>query len=411
MRAFAILAVMACHYYPLNLLFFKAAGAFGWAGVQFFFVLSGFLITTILLQLKTRPHPYKVFYARRVLRIFPPYYALMFLVVAISVFQHDSFSWLAFAGKAIFLQSFSHELKVVGHIYQNLANFHEIANPFLLRPLPPMGQPTPLPGFDKSFVPTWSLSVEEWFYLLWAPLVLHLRRKTLGYLCVTVCVAALLIRWLGFLGETTYFDFSSLIDVPLGGALLALWADHRRTLPVSAQRQGDFLLRLSTVCCLALLAALLWGLRPILGHDIRESLPFTVFGLPLLCFCFAGLLSEVLIHAGSGRMLNRLLRLKPFVAIGTISYTLYLIHVPIYYLMYQATCRLGLDALSYGPALAISLTSLVVSIGVAAISFRYFEAPILALKDKVTDRITAGSAPRRVKTFAAAAAGESVQAG
>jgi peptidoglycan/LPS O-acetylase OafA/YrhL len=107
-RGLAILAVMACHYYPFTTLLFKSA-EFGWVGVDIFFVLSGFLITSILLALKTRPHPYKVFYVRRILRIFPPYYAVTFLIFLIAWLQHDSYNWRTYAGKLLFLQGFENK--------------------------------------------------------------------------------------------------------------------------------------------------------------------------------------------------------------------------------------------------------------------------------------------------------------
>jgi peptidoglycan/LPS O-acetylase OafA/YrhL len=71
LRGLAVLAVINCHYF----VWLPVLGSvYGWLGVDLFFVLSGFLITSILLGLRGRDHYFSIFYSRRVLRIFPPYY-------------------------------------------------------------------------------------------------------------------------------------------------------------------------------------------------------------------------------------------------------------------------------------------------------------------------------------------------
>ena len=88
LRGIAILAVLFYHFfnfYPFNYL-----SVFGWVGVDLFFVLSGFLITGILLQLKGLKNAFQIFYARRALRILPLYYlvlASVFLLVAFDFFN------------------------------------------------------------------------------------------------------------------------------------------------------------------------------------------------------------------------------------------------------------------------------------------------------------------------------------
>jgi len=380
LRAFAVLAVMACHYYPFNTMLFKLP-EFGWVGVDFFFVLSGFLITGILLNLKTRPHPYKTFYARRVLRIFPPYYAVIILIFAIAVIQHDSFSWLRYSGKLLFLQSFSNEPKILSEFLRHLKSLPSL---LAFAPLPDNVIRFPLAAFDNASAPTWSLSIEEWFYILWAPLVIHLPRRTLGFVCIAICVSAFLLRWLGFLGIFSYFDFFSRIDVLMAGALLALWMEKRATLPAELQRRGDWLIQISAAVAIAGLAAILFAIRPFLGLEIRDNRLFLALALPLLAICFAGLISHVVRHQAGGAPLCRFLRLKPFVAIGTISYTLYLVHLPIFFLVNQAARKAGVDIAQYNPALCISIVSAVLSIAAAQWSFRFVESPILSYKDKLT---------------------------
>jgi peptidoglycan/LPS O-acetylase OafA/YrhL len=387
LRAFAVLSVMACHYYPFSTMLFKLP-EFGWVGVDFFFVLSGFLITGILLNLKTQPHPYKVFYARRILRIFPPYYAVIILIFLIAVIQHDAFNWLRYSGKLLFLQSFSNEPKAVSEVVHHLRALHSVSSLVTLTPLPINSDRFPLIGFDNASGPTWSLSIEEWFYILWAPLVLHMRRQPLCFACIAICVAAFLLRWLGFLGILSYFDFFSRIDVLMAGALLALWTEKRATLCASLQKRGDSLIKISAILGIFGLLAILCFIRPVLGFEIRDNLLFMALGLPLLAISFAGLINYVVRHQNTSGLLCRFLRMKPFVAVGAISYTLYLVHIPIYFLINQAALKAGLDIAQYTSALVISTISAVLSITAAYLSYRYFESPILSYKDQLTDRLT-----------------------
>jgi peptidoglycan/LPS O-acetylase OafA/YrhL len=81
LRGIAVLAVLSEHY----LSWLPAAGSqYGWLGVDLFFILSGFLITSILLELRDKEHYFKVFYARRALRIFPPYFLGVFVYLCIA---------------------------------------------------------------------------------------------------------------------------------------------------------------------------------------------------------------------------------------------------------------------------------------------------------------------------------------
>ena len=84
LRAFAILGVILFHCYPSEgwLSWSRFAGEAGWMGVDLFFVLSGYLITGILLDTVHRPHYYRNFITRRTLRIFPLYYLCLILLTA-----------------------------------------------------------------------------------------------------------------------------------------------------------------------------------------------------------------------------------------------------------------------------------------------------------------------------------------
>jgi len=115
----------------------------GWAGVNLFFVLSGFLITSILIDARDKPHYFRNFYGRRALRIWP-LYVLLLVVVYLNA------DW--FVGLRCCKQS-----------DRSLAGLHLLcAESFHITMPPAIGQ-------------TWSLAIEEQYYFLWAPLVRFLR--------------------------------------------------------------------------------------------------------------------------------------------------------------------------------------------------------------------------------------------
>jgi peptidoglycan/LPS O-acetylase OafA/YrhL len=117
-----------------------------------------------------------------------------------------------------------------------------------------------------------------------------------------------------------------------------------------------------------------------------------VFGLPLAGLSLAGILGYVILNAGSQSIPNRILRYGPLVGLGTVSYTLYLVHVSLYFLVSEVFSRLmGYAPVTYRSALVVSIVSAAVSVSVAWISFRYIESPILKYKDKVTRHVIRSS--------------------
>jgi peptidoglycan/LPS O-acetylase OafA/YrhL len=144
---------------------------FGFCGVDLFFVLSGFLITRLLLRDRTEPHHFRNFYARRTLRIFPLYFGVLTGCVALGLllpsFRHgvfgnlDSFWWLGFYATNIF-QSLSPQC-VVGWGFGHLDHF-------------------------------WSLAVEEHFYLVWPLLISLFAQRDLRRICVGIVVVSALTR-------------------------------------------------------------------------------------------------------------------------------------------------------------------------------------------------------------------------
>jgi peptidoglycan/LPS O-acetylase OafA/YrhL len=183
LRGLAVLLVLLAH----SAIAFTRVPAFRWIdgygslGVQIFFVLSGFLITRILLDSKDAPHFFRNFFVRRSLRIYPLYYALLGFVVFSGVVHQHGVRWWPYV---LYVSNI-----VVGN----------------------KTQPSPLG-------PVWSLAVEEQFYLLWPFIVSVLSRRSLERLCITMIIGAICLRFSGVLQlQNTLLQ----VDALAAGALVA----------------------------------------------------------------------------------------------------------------------------------------------------------------------------------------------
>jgi peptidoglycan/LPS O-acetylase OafA/YrhL len=167
----------------------------GWMGVDLFFALSGFLITGILLDTKESPGYFKNFYARRILRIWPLYYALlalMFVVLprmssseSVAIFGKSS-PWWAYP---LFLQNFLLPLST------------DAAGPLGV---------------------TWSLAIEEQFYLVWPIVVRFLSRRQVAILAIAeICASPVLRYFLVAHHVHIYANFFCRLDGLMVGAFLA----------------------------------------------------------------------------------------------------------------------------------------------------------------------------------------------
>ena len=302
----------------------------GWAGVDIFFVLSGYLITTLLANefSETGAIDYRNFYVRRALRLWPAF-AVFLLVVVIEI------SWTA----------------------PNIWSFGAVAMSSVY-----------MMNWNRAFLwwseyklgHTWSLAMEEQFYLLWPALLAFIFFRRAIW-----CVLAMIIfmvTWRCFLAlngatpERTYNGFDTHGDALLIGCLLALLV--RRTPDLTIKLSGMWL-----VASGGLLAILL--LAPVLNVVTQTA------GLSI-----AALLSAILVASLRHETpLRWFLSLVPLVYIGRISYGFYLWHPPIV---------LGLS--KYGTM--GKLAALMLSLGVASASYHWIELPFLALKKRFSPRPT-----------------------
>ena len=352
LRAIAILLVIGCHYEKFAALF-GGVLQFGWVGVDTFFVLSGYLITNVLLQLKERRGSLKRFYLRRARRILPPY---IIAVVAISVtcvaLGDTSVISLQWVTKDVFfLQSFGW----LPTILQRLAHPSFAIETHIVLPTAPRGLTHTM---VSALGVLWSLSIEEYFYLLWAPLVLFCNRRTVWITAIAICVFGFVMRWIGFIGVPSYFTIFHRFDALIYGAIASLVLTSRRPIPKK-------LFKRTFVWGLVTLSFVIGAIWPVLGLEIRCSQIFILFGLPAISIVAASFIALIVLH--SGHRFFGVLRSAPMRFIGRISYMLYLLHAFVY-----------LEFVQFFPVTwLMTIASLSMAIFLCWLSWTYIENPIL----------------------------------
>jgi len=335
LRALAVLSVM---FYHLG----WSSFSLGWAGVPFFFVLSGFLITGILLDSKgaSAGQFFGRFYLRRTLRIFPLYYLYLAVV----------FCWCAYHG--IHATGWWYYVAYLQNYYLGLTNFAWT------------------PGQELGH--TWSLAVEEQFYLLWPLLVFHLSTKQLKFVLVAMFLLAVVSRsvllktgWM-----VPFAPLPSNLDTLGLGALLAILARENRARYAAASL---WLL----IGSAALVAAIVF----FSGHHMTSADDLYMASLALL---FVGVVSYV-----STRHIP-VLDWAPLAYIGKISYGLYIWHAFTYHVLNAAIYNKWIPdpGARWLDAVKIAFT-----FAVAIASFELFEKPILRLKDHFDQSRTVALAP------------------
>jgi len=234
----------------------------------------------------------------------------------------------------------------------------------------------------------WSLSIEELFYLVWAPIILKGSRRTVFFFSIAPLVICPILRALAHtpsFGEAYGFLFR-FDSLAAGGlvAMLLLAAGEGRL----SARLLDRGLVMTTLCSSLSLFALSWYCGIFRKVEIRSTLAFSVFGYTLLAILCASLVGVCVRWSGSLSIFFRLLRSKPAVYLGTISYMLYLIHMPVYVffqlmvLKYLGQSNALVLDMNNGLLVMLGVITALCTIAIAGLSWRYFEAPILQLKNR-----------------------------
>jgi len=307
----------------------------GWVGVDVFFVLSGFLITALLrAELGARGRiDLRNFYMRRVLRLLPAFAGLMLFELS----------------RAALCPKVREEiLASVGYAGGQVMNWNRA---FGWGPQGVLGH-------------SWSLSMEEQFYLLWpAALLLIWRRRPLVWISAAIVAIGVWRAGLALQGvryERIYNGFDTRADALLLGCLLAF-----AVLPPRVEA----LARRAVVLPVLVLVLMVFGVR-------QEGMFTHIVGLSVSAVC-AGWVMLVACQPG---VLNRLLSWRWLVAVGQISYGWYLWHYPL----------LRLGEAWVGPI--GKLVGALLGLGVAVVSYQRLERPILALKRHFGPRGAARSA-------------------
>ena len=334
---------------------FIHAAEIGWAGVDLFFVLSGFLITGILLDAKDSPRYFSSFYGRRALRIFPLYYAVLTIVMILRwmperydllrLQEMPASPWWLWIYATNIVQAVRQD-----HVFGALGHF-------------------------------WSLAVEEHFYMVWPAVVYFISRRALIGLCLFLIPAAALGRLAAayFGGDDWGLAIYSLTPFRVDGlALGALLATLMRTPKAEPwlRRLWPWALALSTLLLIGLFA---W--RRDLSHHNRVTL---TLGLTIIGF-FAGALLMWAVTAPPVTFAGRCFGCGPLRSLGKVSFCMYLIHqplIPLFAILFppeklSQLLGTGLPGLMVFLALALGATY-----ALAMLSWHAFEKHFMKLKGK-----------------------------
>jgi peptidoglycan/LPS O-acetylase OafA/YrhL len=364
LRGIAVLLVITSHFFPYPIhpngafeRLYAGVVNFGYSGVDLFFVLSGFFITRILISTRGRQSYFSSFYVRRILRIWPLYFSLCIVAIvvipAIPQFASHHF--------------FSTETGSSAYYWLFLNNFWDVL---------------PVRGYVFLAV-TWSLAMEEQFYLVWPLIIWLLTPQRIFHVAVGMIVGTAILRnvlyyGFGVSGETLYYDtFTHLDGLALGILTAIVW---------EAPLKYKFVLRFLSWQLAVTIPALTWvviysALFPTIGLEKPDDMAYQplmlTVGYTLTAFVYGGIL---VIFLTSER--SRILAYPALRSVGKYSYAMYLLHFPVWYV----GSMLLHDVFLIEPGPDIERTPLKFAVGivgtylVAVLSWKLLEGPINALK-------------------------------
>jgi peptidoglycan/LPS O-acetylase OafA/YrhL len=356
LRAIAFLLVFGLHTGYLEV---------GWVGVSLFFVLSGFLITGILLDMKkafASKDYFSKFYGRRFLRIFPLYYFYLLLVGVLTSLL------ITVPYRPRYMQLALDQIKyAVAYVYDFFFATAAFKTTYFL----------------DHF---WSLSVEEQFYLFWPLLILLIPEKYLKKLFIFFILLGPVFRLAFFFIHSTG-EYRFLAESP-AQAIYPLPFSHMDAFALGAYISRFRIPKAKEQFILLIV------LLPLIGYSARyiatgEIGAISAFGYPLLLpdayqFIWAYSLLDyffaVLIYGvAREKWFVRPLEVRPIRYLGKISYGLYVYHFPMIWFAARIA-DLGLEAPLLKPLTAV--IALIGTILVASLSYRFLEGPVLNLKDR-----------------------------
>jgi peptidoglycan/LPS O-acetylase OafA/YrhL len=307
----------------------------GSAGVDVFFVLSGFLITSLLIRDRTNAAYYKDFYWKRALRILPLY---LVCLLGVLFFIPGAAGYVVLS--ALFIANFANVFHVMAH------------GPF------------------------WSLAIEEQFYLIWPTVVRRRSVDTLSHWAIAIALVSVVLRFVAAShGHYNYFLTFFRCDGLAAGALIACQFErHQRAGTPLSERDPYFIGAIAAAILL-----FFTGLIPYVAERPALSSSFNLTGITLLC---AGCTGLVVAHTGCAALAPLRSRLLTF--FGLISYALYMVqlYVLLAYEKIAGTLPIG-DTRAYFIRIAVVLAA---TIAVCLFSRYVIELPALSLRKRVLSR-------------------------
>ncbi len=364
LRALAVLLVLWWHSSQwaynispaigkLSISYFKVS-VFGACGVSLFFVLSGFLITGILMDTAKDKNCLKNFYIRRSLRIFPLYYLSLIIFTILSLLIYSDFNYN-------------------DHIYSYIFYVQNLTGLF-------WGESS---FRDKSWIffdHFWSLAVEEQFYLIWPAFFLWAYNRLNFYKLFLVftgfIIMSVAIRYyLTMHGVWKYAHINSFAraDALIMGALVVYTMKMNKEFFVFFKKISDFIMPLFPIILIISILYL-----------TRSGPLFTVYAQYIISLgsIFSFFLIIYVINVSADRNLfQRVLCSAVMKYLSRVSYGFYIFHIPVLTILQY--CLQEYTSMGYWPYHAILFfVGGIITLVIASISYRYFEKPILSLKDR-----------------------------
>ncbi len=357
LRGLAILVVILGHYIVVSAprpvaKVLSASAALSWTGVDLFFVLSGFLIGGILLDARESGNYFQVFYARRFFRIFPVYYLWLILYVLLLVFGRSFLQSHMASGivPTLGFETWSHFLYLQNFVAGNYVAISEWC----------LGA-------------TWSLAVEEQFYLI-APLAVRfLNRRVLSRFLVATVAAAPLIRIIvrskiPFGPDLAYTLMFCRADALALGMLaaIAIRDEKWKTIVLGNSRR---LKTVSAVLAVGMIGIWIWASNP-------RYLPAQSLGYTWIAFFYASiLLLAISVPQGP---IARACRSGFLRELGRVSYCMYIIHLPVQLGVSMVVTGRPPQLFTVRDVVAL-LAGLGITYGIARISWIVLEHPMLQI--------------------------------
>lgn len=335
-RGLAVILVVLYHSAPLGLN--KTLFDFGWSGVDLFFVLSGFLISRILLNTKQDNYYLRNFFARRFLRLFPLYYFVLFSVIfLVPLFGLQIPDLKNLKGIQVYFWTYTQNIYIA------------------LKGVPSFT------GFNHF----WSLGVEEQFYLVWPFVIKKLTQQKLIIVISLGVVVSVIIRNVNPFTPFAYMFTLCRTEGLLLGGLAALVAANKIQLPNFLSKVGLIL----TAACLIFVKAS--------SGSLEFGTPFMIkFGYTVIDFFYFFLLITMFQRSSFSKSLKRIFSFHVLRLAGKYSYGIYVYHAILKYSLFNDS-TFALQDFVYFTVLTVF-----VSVG----SYHVLEMPFLNLKDKFASK-------------------------